>query len=122
MMMVKIMSEHIDCFHEEQIQGQSRKIAELETRANYKEKMIDELNESMKDIKETIESLDKTINNFILKSVNDDGKLREIINKQDNRITALETTNRTLKWVIGIGFTALASVVTLLSFLIIHLH
>lgn len=122
MMMVKIMSEHIDCFHEEQIQGQSRKIAELETRANYKEKMIDELNENMKDIKETIESLDKTINNFILKSVNDDGKLREIINKQDNRITALETTNRTLKWVIGIGFTILTSIVTFLSFLITHLH
>lgn len=122
MMMVKIMSEHIDCFHEEQIQGQSRKIAELETRANYKEKMIDELNENMKEIKETIESLDKTINNFILKSVNDDGKLREIINKQDNRITALETTNRTLKWVIGIGFTILTSIVTFLSFLITHLH
>ncbi len=122
MMMVKIMSKHIDCFHEEQIQGQSRKIAELETRANYKEKMIDELNENMKEIKETIESLDKTINNFILKSVNDDGKLREIINKQDNRITALETTNRTLKWVIGIGFTILTSIVTFLSFLITHLH
>lgn len=122
MMMVKIMSEHIDCFHGEQIQGQSRKIAELETRANYKEKMIDELNENMKDIKETIESLDKTINNFILKSINDDGKLREVINKQDNRITALETTNRTLKWVIGIGFTALTSIVTFLSFLITHLH
>lgn len=122
MMMVKIMSEHIDCFHEEQIQGQSRKIAELETRSNYKEKMIDELNENMKDIKETIESLDKTINNFILKSISDDGKLREVINKQDNRITALEATNRTLKWVIGIGFTALTSIVAFLSFLITHLH
>ena len=48
MMVVKIMSEHVDCFHEEQIQGQSRKIAELETRADYKEKMIDKLNENMK--------------------------------------------------------------------------
>ena len=122
MMVVKIMSEHVDCFHEEQIQGQSRKIAELETRANYKEKMIDKLNENMKDIKETIESLDKTINNFILKSINDDGKLKEIINKQDNRITALETANKTLKWVIGIGFSALASVIAVLSFLIANLH
>lgn len=122
MMVVKIMSEHVDCAHEEQIQGQSRKIAELETRSNYKEKMIDKLNENMKDIKETIESLDKTINNFILKSINDDGKLKEIINKQDNRITALETANKTLKWVIGIGFSALTSVIAVLSFLIANLH
>lgn len=122
MMVVKIMSEHVDCLHEEQIQGQSRKIAELETRSNYKEKMIDKLNENMKDIKETIESLDKTINNFILKSINDDGKLKEIINKQDNRITALETANKTLKWVIGIGFSALTSVIAVLSFLITNLH
>ena len=84
--------------------------------------MIDKLNENMKDIKETIESLDKTINNFILKSINDDGKLKEIINKQDNRITALETANRTLKWVIGIGFSALTSVIAVLSFLIANLH
>ena len=31
------------CIHEEQIQGQSRKIAELETRADYKDKRIDDL-------------------------------------------------------------------------------
>lgn len=120
--MVRIMPDHLDCFHEEQIQGQSRKIAELETRADYKEKMIDELNENMKEVKKTMDSLEKTITDFILKSINDDSALRELVNKQENRITALETTNRTLKWVIGIGFTAIGTFVTVLAFLIVHLH
>lgn len=116
------MSEHKECVHEEQIQGQSRKIAELETRADYKEKIIMELKDDIKDLKLSMDSLDKTITDFILKSINDDSALRELVNKQDNRITALETANRTLKWVIGIGFTALTSIVAFLSFLITHLH
>lgn len=111
-----------ECYHEEQIQNQSRKIAELETRADYKEKMITDLNDSMKDIKESMDSLEKTINEFILKSINDDNLLRELVNAQDNRITALETTNKTLKWVIGIGFTIFATLISLLSFLVAYIH
>lgn len=122
-MMVTSMSEHVtSCIHEEQIQNQSRKIAELETRADYKEKIIMDLKNDIKDLKESMDSLDKTITDFILKSINDDGTLRELVNKQDNRITALEATNKTLKWVIGIGFTALGALVTLLAFLMTYLH
>ena len=117
-----MVSEHPDCIHEEQIQNQSRKIAELETRADYKEKMINELNESMKEIKRSMDSLDKTITDFILKSINDDSNLRELVNRQDNRITALETTNKTLKWAITIGFTALGVMVAALGFFIAHVH
>ena len=119
-MMVTEIHEH--CIHEEQIQGQSRKIAELDTRADYKEKSIMEIKDDIKGIKQSMESLEKTINDFILKSINDDATLRELVNVQDNRITALETTNKTLKWVIGVGFTALTTVIAILSFLIVHLH
>ena len=110
------------CFHEEQIQGMSRKIAELETRADYKEKSIMEIKEDIKEVMAKMDTLDTTINNFILKSVNDDGELREIINKQDNRITALETTNRTLKWILGISLTGLGTAVTILAFVMAHIH
>lgn len=122
-MVMMSMSEHIvSCVHEEQIQDQSRKIAELETRADYKEKIIMDLKNDIKDLKKSMDSLDNTITDFILKSINDDGTLRELVNRQDNRITALEATNRTLKWVVGIGFTALGALVTLLAFLMTHLH
>lgn len=113
---------HLECLHEEQIQGQSRKIAELETRADYKEKMIEDLNQNMKEIKKSMESVEKTITDFTLKSINDDNTLRELVNKQDNRITALETTNKTLKWTIGIGFTAFGTILTALAFAMSHLH
>ena len=114
--------EHGDCIHDEQIRNHSRKIAELETRADYKEQMIRDLAESMKDMKKSMDSLEKTITDFILKSINDDSNIRELVNLQDNRITALETTNKTLKWVIGIGFTALGVFIAALGFLVAHLH
>ena len=37
-----MMSEHTNCIHEEQLSGQSRKLAELEAHVNYKDKRIDE--------------------------------------------------------------------------------
>jgi len=116
------MSETPCVEHESMIQEQSRKIAELETRANYKEKSIMEIKEDIKDLKNSMESLDKTITDFILKSINDDSTLRELVNKQDNRITALETTNKTLKWVIGLGFTALGVIVAVMAFVMAHIH
>ena len=66
-----------------------------------------------------MESVEKTITDFTLKSINDDNTLRELVNKQDNRITALETTNKTLKWTIGIGFTAFGTILTALAFAIL---
>ena len=116
------MPEHNDCCHEEQIQVHSRKIAELETRADYKEKMINELSSDMKDIKKSVDSLEKTITDFVLKSINDDSNLRELVNMQDNRITALETRNKTLSRVITVGFTALGVLIAALGFLVAHLH
>ena len=113
-----MVSKHDECAHEELIQTQSRKIAELETRADYKEKMINELSQNMKEIKQSMDSLDKSITDFILKSINDDSTLRELVNDQDNRITALETTNRTLKWVIGIGFSVFALIISILGLII----
>lgn len=115
-------ADHIECLHEEQIQGQSRKIAELETRADYKEKMIGDLNESMKEMKKSMDSLEKTITEFILKSINDDSTIKEIVNSQGNRITSLETTNKTLKWIIGIGFTSLSTLIAILGLLIAYLN
>lgn len=90
------------CMHEDQIMGQSRKIEALETRADYKEEIIKELKDDMKELKDDIKEIKTDINNFILKSVNDDNLLKETLNRQDNRITSLETTVRVLKWLIGI--------------------
>lgn len=111
-----------ECLHEEQILGQSRAIERLDAELEYKKERLDDLKRDNEKIQKTLNEINKCVNNIVLASKRDDDKLKAIINKQDNRITALETTNSTLKWVIGIGFTSLASVVGLLTFFITHLH
>lgn len=103
------------CIHEDQIQGQSRKIAELETKAIYKEKMIVDLNEKMDKMGDKLDKIDHCVSDLKLQSERDDFNI-------DNRVTQLETTNKTLKWVISIGFSALTTAVAVMAFLIVHLH
>ena len=73
-----------NCIHEEQIQGQSRKIAELETRADYKDKRIDDLYVKIEKMESKIDTLNDNVNQLILQS-----------NKRDNdrelRLKAIET-------------------------------
>ena len=90
--------------HEQQIQENTRQIAELQTRADYKEDIIKELKTDMKEIKQDMKDIKEDINNFILKSVNDDSNIKEILNKQDNRITSLETTVKVLQWITTLLF------------------
>ena len=77
--------------HEQILNDQSQKIVELESHANYKDIIIMELKENMKEIKDAVTKLNDNFNNFTLKSVKDDNLLKDIINQQNNRITALET-------------------------------
>lgn len=63
------------CVHEEQIIGQSRKIAELEARANFKEKMIDELNHKFNEMDKKIDKINESVNQLLLQSKQDDKDL-----------------------------------------------
>lgn len=81
------MTPHVETpcqSHEEQIQENSREIAELKARADYKDKRIDELKKDMHEIKQSIDTLTNTVNNSIVNSIKDDKDL-------DNRVTSLET-------------------------------
>lgn len=109
------MVEHIECVHEEQIMEQSRAIERLETRANYKEKMIEDLSRNIEKMSKKIDNIDNCVNDLKLQSKADDFNI-------DNRVTQLETTQSNLKWAIGIGLTAVGTGITILAFLIAHLH
>lgn len=110
--MILVTSNH-DCLHEEQIQGISRKTAELEARADYKEDVIKELKDDMKELKKSMDSLDKTINDYIIKSIQDDNTLKDYINSLENRITALESAKEE-KWKFYIGLGTAATVISLI--------
>lgn len=105
------MTAEYTCIRDEQLQGQSRKIEALETRADYKEEMIKELKEDMKELKQDMKDLKQDINNFLLQSVNSDGDLKDIIRDQDNRITALETAKKE-QWKLFLGTGTVIIIIT----------
>ena len=85
------------CFHEDMFQTHARKIEALETKAGYKEEMIKELKQDMKDLNDKMDKLSDDVNEAIRKSITGDNEI-------DRRVTSLETTVRVLKWVIGLVF------------------
>ena len=89
--------EH-ECPYATKIDTHSLKIEALETRVDYKEELITEMKNDIKEIKETV-------NSFMLKSIDDDSNIKEIINRQDQRITQLETTNQNTRYFIGLLLT-----------------
>lgn len=111
-----------ECIHEDMLMGQSRAIERLDAELEYKKERLDDLKEDNKKMQKTLEEIKTDVNQIVLKSKQDDDYLKDIISKQDNRITALETRNSTLQWVIGIGFTGLTTLMGVLAFLMTHLH
>ena len=103
-----------NCIHEDEIQTHSRKVEALEVRADYKDKRIDEFNETMKEVQKSIDTLDKTINDYILQSIKDDNALKDYISSLENRVTALESAESE-KWKLFTGF---GIAVTIVSFII----
>ena len=85
------------CIHEDEFQKHSRKIAELETRADYKEEMIREMKQQMKELNDKMDKLSEDVNKAIKESIKDDSDI-------DKRVTSLETTVRVLKWIVGLLF------------------
>lgn len=78
------MTPEHTCLHEEQIQGISRKTAELEAKNGFKEQRINELIEDNRRIEAKIDNLTDTVNKLMLQSVKDDKDIA-------NRVTTLET-------------------------------
>ena len=74
--------------HEEQIQELSRKTAELEAHASFKEQRIMEIIDDNKRIEGKIDNLTDTVNKVMLNSIKDDNSLNQ-------RVLALETKQQT---------------------------
>lgn len=74
--------------HEEQIQKNARKIAELEAHASFKEQRITELIEDNKRIEAKIDNLTETVNKVMLNSISGDNDLKQ-------RVLTLETKSDT---------------------------
>ena len=80
--------------HEEQIQELSRKTAELEAHASFKEQRISELIEDNKRIESKIDNLTDTVNKVMLNSIRDDNDLKQRVLTLE---TKLDTQEKVLK-------------------------
>ena len=101
------MAADYTCLHEDQIQGQSRKIERLEARADFKDKRIDDLYDKIEKMDEKIDALSDSVNKLLLQSTQDDKNLEVRLTKieTDMQNQKMEAQRRTV-W-IGIGLTIL---------------
>lgn len=103
----KKMPTNYTCLHEDTIQEHSVQIKGLETKADFKEKRLDELNTKIDKMEEKIDALSDNVNKLLLQSTQDDKNL-------EVRLTKIETdmknqkqeSQRRVTW-IGIGLTIL---------------
>ena len=98
--------------HEEQIQKNARKIAELETRADYKDKRIDDLYVKIEKMEEKIDKMNENINKLILKSNQGDTDLELRLKAIETELAIQKQTNidnhnrvSSLLAVVGVGLT-----------------
>ena len=116
----------VECLHEEQIQAQSRKITELETRANYKDKRIDDLYLQMEKMENKLDMLNDNVNKLILQSNQGDTDLELRLKAIETELalqkqTTTDNHNRisSLLAIIGVGLTIITILINV-YFNIIH--
>jgi hypothetical protein len=97
-----------NCIHEELVQNHSLEITELQKEVQFKREKIDKLQKS-------VEAVDEKLDKLILQSERSDFDI-------DNRVTKLETSQKTMKWIVGFGLTAIGTATTVLAFIITIIH
>ena len=124
-----------NCIHEEQIQGQSRKITELETRADYKDKRIDDLYVKIEKMENKIDTLNDNVNQLILLSNKGDTDLELRLKAIETELelqkqTSIDNHNRVsqLLAIVGVGLTIITILINVYfkmiwcDFILVYTH
>ena len=110
------MAENEHCLHEDQLQNHSRLIERLETRADYKEKIIDNLAENMEKMNEKLDDIVNSVNEIKMESNRDDTSLELRLTKiETEQMLQKELTTRRLT-MIGLGLTVFTIGINLLPY------
>lgn len=106
------MSVEYDCVHEELLQSQTKDLERLKTRADYKDKRIDELYVKMEKMEQKLDTMNDNINKLIVKSNKGDTDLELRLKAIETELalqkqTTTENHNRvsSLLAVVGVGLT-----------------
>ena len=118
---VKPMTNEQPCTqHEERIQHNARKIAELETRADYKDKRIDELYVKMEKMEQKLDTMNDNINKLIVKSNKGDTDLELRLKAIETELAIQKQTNidnhnrvSSLLALVGVGLTIITILINI---------
>lgn len=112
----------VECLHEDKI----NKITELEAKAEYKEKRIEELYDKMDKLETKLDNLNENINTLILQSTKDDKELELRLKAIETELAlqkqiSIENHNRVsqLLALVGVGLTIITILINV-YFNIIH--
>ena len=106
-------AKEYDCIHEDLIQGHSVQIKGLETRADYKDKRIDDLYEKIDKMEKKLDEVNNNVNRLVLQSSQDDKNLEVRLTKIETDMkNQKEESQRRITW-IGIGLTILTIFINL---------
>ena len=103
------------CLRENQVNKHEVDIAELKTRVDYKHERIDELKKSMEEMDKKLDKIDHCLSELKLQSERDDFNI-------ENRVTKIENSINVLKWIIGLGLTAVGTAIAVLAFIVTIIH
>ena len=99
------------CIHEDKFQEAETKLAQLESRMEFKEEKMDQIIEDFKSMDKKLDKITDNIHQLQLDSAQDDFNI-------NNRVTQLETTVRVLKWVSVFLVSVVVMSISLATFII----
>ena len=106
------MAIEYDCIHEDLLQSQTKDLERLKTRADYKDKRIDELYIKMEKMEEKIDKMNENIQKLIVKSNKGDTDLELRLKAIETELALQKQTNidnhnrvSSLLAVVGVGLT-----------------
>lgn len=101
------------CIHEDKLQDTETKLAQLESRMEFKEEKMDQIIEDFRSMDKKLDKITANIHQLQLDSARDDFNI-------DNRVTQLETTVSVLKWVSVFLVSVVVMAISVATFMLTH--
>ena len=108
------MAVKYDCIHEDLIQSHSTDIQSLKTRADYKDKRLDDLDVKIEKMSDKLDEMNKNINKLILKSNDNDKDLEIRLKAIETELALQKETTKNRLVIIGIALTIITIVINVL--------
>lgn len=119
-MSVMTVSVEYDCIHEDLLQSQTRDLERLKTRADYKDKRIDELYVKMEKMEQKLDTMNDNINKLIVKSNKGDTDLELRLKAIETELQMQKQTNidnhnrvSSLLALVGVGLTIITILINI---------